>query len=197
MTQQQKKSNKIIIIDNYDSFTYNLVHLVKEILKTDVTVKRNDKVEISEVSSFDKIILSPGPGIPSEAGLMPQIIKEYANTKPILGVCLGHQCIGEVFGGKLINMKDVCHGKAIATKVLDTLDVLYQGVPESFVSGRYHSWMVSREDLPECFKITSTDEDNRIMSITHRELPIYGVQYHPESVMTEYGRVIVENFLML
>lgn len=186
---------KILIIDNYDSFTYNLVHLVKQITNDLVDVKRNDKFTISDVEQFDKIILSPGPGIPSEAGLMPTVISEYSKLKPILGVCLGHQCIGEVFGAKLTNMAEVCHGKGINTKVIDPQDPLFKGVPSNFISGRYHSWMISQEDFPDCLQITSIDDENRIMSLRHKQLKVFGVQFHPESVLTEHGKIIIENFL--
>ena len=184
---------KIVIIDNYDSFTYNLSHLVKE-LGADVTVYRNDKFEMPQLEAFDKIILSPGPGIPSEAGLLLDVIKTYAGRKPILGVCLGHQAIGEVFGGKLTNLKDVYHG--VATPVtLTTDDYLFEGLGNTFEVGRYHSWVVDTDGFPDCLEVTSVSEEGFIMSLRHREYDIRGIQYHPESVLTPGGKTIIKNWL--
>lgn len=184
---------KTVIIDNYDSFTYNLSHLVKE-LGADVTVYRNDKFEMSQLEAFDKIILSPGPGIPSEAGLLLDVIKTYAGRKPILGVCLGHQAIGEVFGGKLTNLKDVYHG--VATPVtLTTDDYLFEGLGNTFEVGRYHSWVVDTDGFPDCLEVTSVSEEGFIMSLRHREYDIRGIQYHPESVLTPGGKTIIKNWL--
>ena len=184
---------KTVIIDNYDSFTYNLSHLVKE-LGADVTVYRNDKFEMPQLEVFDKIILSPGPGIPSEAGLLLDVIKIYAGRKPILGVCLGHQAIGEVFGGKLTNLKDVYHG--VATPVtLTTDDYLFEGLGNTFEVGRYHSWVVDTDGFPDCLEVTSVSEEGFIMSLRHREYDIRGIQYHPESVLTPGGKTIIKNWL--
>lgn len=185
---------KILIFDNYDSFTYNLVHLVKELGYTDVEVHRNDKIVLADVARFDKIILSPGPGIPSEAGLLLPLIKEYAATKPILGVCLGHQAIGEAFGANLINLENVYHG--VSNKIqLIADDYIFKGLEQEIEVGRYHSWIVDSEGLPNCFRITATEEHGQIMAMRHNEYDVHGVQFHPESVLTPQGAVIVENFL--
>ncbi|MBQ8454552.1 MAG: aminodeoxychorismate/anthranilate synthase component II [Bacteroidaceae bacterium] len=184
---------KIVIIDNYDSFTYNLSHLVKA-LGAEVTVYRNDQFEMSQLGSFDKIILSPGPGIPSEAGLLLDVIRSYAGRKPILGVCLGHQAIGEVFGGTLRNLSDVYHGVATPVDVT-TDDYLFEGLPKTFEVGRYHSWVVDTEGLPDCLEVTSVSQEGFIMSLRHREFDIRGIQYHPESVLTPAGETIVKNWL--
>ncbi len=184
---------KVVIIDNYDSFTYNLSHLVKE-LGAEVSVFRNDQFEMSELENFDKIILSPGPGIPSEAGLLLDVIRTYAGQKPILGVCLGHQAIGEAFGGKLTNLSEVFHG--VATPAHITVhDYLFEGLPDTIEIGRYHSWVVDTEGLPECLEITSLSDEGQIMSLRHREYDIRGIQYHPESVLTKSGRQILSNWL--
>lgn len=186
---------KVVVIDNYDSFTYNLVHLLKE-LGADVTVFRNDKFQLSQLESFDKIVLSPGPGIPSEAGLLLDVIKEYAARKPILGVCLGHQAIGESFGARLENLDDVFHGVATDVTILSD-SPLFKRLPERITVGRYHSWVVSKERLPECIEILAESDEGQIMALRHRELPVYGIQFHPESVLTPSGKEIVENFLKL
>lgn len=185
----------IAIIDNYDSFTYNLSHLVKE-LGADVTVYRNDQFEMSTLKQFDKIILSPGPGIPSEAGQLLDVIKTYAGSKPILGVCLGHQAIGEVFGAKLTNLSDVFHGVATVGTQLSN-DPIFKGLPERITMGRYHSWVVSKENLPDCLEITALSDEGQIMGLKHKEYNIHGIQFHPESVLTPDGRNIVENFMNL
>ncbi|HIC31123.1 MAG TPA: aminodeoxychorismate/anthranilate synthase component II [Flavobacteriaceae bacterium] len=184
---------KVLVIDNYDSFTYNLVHYLED-LDCDVTVKRNDKLTLEEVKDFDKILLSPGPGIPDEAGLLKAIIKTYAPTKSILGVCLGQQAIGEVFGGKLINLNDVYHG--VATNVTITVDDerIFEGLEKNIEVGRYHSWVVDN-NLPESLEATSFDENGQIMSLRHKIYDVKGVQYHPESVLTPYGKKILENWL--
>ena len=183
---------KTIIIDNYDSFTYNLSHLLKE-LGADVTVVRNDKFKIEDLEQYDKIVLSPGPGIPSEAGLMPQVIKAYAGRKPILGICLGHQAIGEAFGAKLLNIGNVVHGVATPAH-LTAQDYLFEGLPGDLEVGRYHSWVVDDKDLPECLEVTSRSDDGYIMSLRHREYDIRGIQYHPESVLTPDGKAIINNW---
>lgn len=185
----------VVIIDNYDSFTYNLSHLIKE-LGVDVTVYRNDKFELSDLQQFDKIILSPGPGIPSEAGLLLDVIREYAGKKPILGVCLGHQAIGEVFGGKLTNLSEVFHGVATEGTQLGN-DILFKGLPERITMGRYHSWVVDRENFPSCLEITAVSDEGQIMALCHKEYEIHGIQFHPESVLTPDGRVMLSNFLVL
>lgn len=185
---------KILIFDNYDSFTYNLVHLVKELGYTDVDVFRNDKIALEDVAKYDKIILSPGPGIPSEAGLLLPLIKEYANKKPILGVCLGHQAIGEAFGAQLKNLEDVYHG--VATRINITQpDYIFDTLGKELEVGRYHSWIVDNNGLPDCIEITATDNNGQIMALKHKEFDVHGVQFHPESVLTPAGEIIVKNFL--
>ncbi|MBQ5507438.1 MAG: aminodeoxychorismate/anthranilate synthase component II [Prevotella sp.] len=184
---------KIVIIDNYDSFTYNLSHLVKE-LGAEVTVYRNDQFQLNQLEVFDKIILSPGPGIPSEAGLLLDVIRTYAGRKPILGVCLGHQAIGEVFGGKLTNLSDVYHG--IATEGTQFgVDPIFTGLSKRIIMGRYHSWVVDRVDFPSCLEITAVSDDGQIMALRHRNYNIHGIQFHPESVLTPEGRTIIKNWL--
>ncbi|MCR5077431.1 MAG: aminodeoxychorismate/anthranilate synthase component II [Prevotella sp.] len=186
---------KCVIIDNYDSFTYNLAHLVKE-LGAEVTVYRNDQFALGQLEPFDRIILSPGPGIPSEAGLLTDVIRHYAGHKPILGVCLGHQAIGEVFGGRLENLSEVFHG--VSTEGIQVADSpLFAGVPKRFRMGRYHSWVVSREGFPACLEITAESEEGQIMALRHRNYNIYGIQFHPESVLTPDGRQIMANWLEL
>ena len=184
---------KIVIIDNYDSFTYNLSHLVKE-LGADVTVLRNDQFELSELEPYSKIILSPGPGIPSEAGLLCDVIRTYAGIKPILGVCLGHQAIGEVFGGKLENLSDVFHGVATEGTQFGN-DPLFSGLPERITMGRYHSWVVSKEGFPECLEITAESDEGQIMALRHKTLNVRGIQFHPESVLTPDGRKMLQNWM--
>lgn len=184
---------KTVIIDNYDSFTYNLSHLLKE-LGASVTVVRNDKFRIEDLEQFDKIVLSPGPGIPSEAGLMPQVIKVYAGRKPILGICLGHQAIGEAFGAKLLNIGNVVHGVATPAH-LTAQDYLFEGLASDLEVGRYHSWVVDDKDLPQCLEVTSRSDDGYIMSLRHREYDIRGIQFHPESVLTPQGKTIINNWL--
>ena len=184
---------KIVIIDNYDSFTYNLSHLVKE-LGAEVSVVRNDEFELEALDAFDKIILSPGPGIPSEAGLLLEVIRHYAGRKPILGVCLGHQAIGEVFGGKLTNLSTVFHGVATEGTQLGN-DYLFDGLPERITMGRYHSWVVDREGWPEALEVTALSDEGQVMALRHRKMDIHGIQFHPESVLTPDGRTILENFI--
>ncbi len=184
---------KVVIIDNYDSFTYNLSHLVKR-LGANVTVYRNDQFSISQLKVFDKIILSPGPGIPSEAGLLLDVIKSYAGQKPILGVCLGHQAIGEVFGATLTNLSDVYHGVATEGTQFG-IDPIFNGLPRRIVMGRYHSWVVSRNGFPDCLEITAESDDGQIMALRHRNYNIHGIQFHPESVLTPDGETIIKNWL--
>ncbi len=187
-------TTKILVLDNYDSFTYNLVHYI-EALGYDVDVFRNDKITLDEVDNYDTIVLSPGPGLPKDAGIMKDLIKKYANSKKILGVCLGMQAIGEVFGGNLENLTTVYHGVSSPIKVLDTSDVLYQDLPQTFKVGRYHSWVIDKTNFPKELTITSEEENGQIMSITHKKHQVYGVQYHPESILTENGKKIIANFL--
>ncbi len=187
---------KILIIDNYDSFTYNLVHIVKK-LGYEIDVFRNDKISIEEVGNYKKIMLSPGPGIPSEAGILQEVVKTYASTKSIFGVCLGQQCIGEVFGGKLTNLDKVFHGIATPIKLTNSKDpLLFKGLPDSFLVGRYHSWVVDTSGFPEDqLEITAVDDSGKIMALKHKFFDVRGVQFHPESILTEYGEMIVENWL--
>lgn len=186
---------KIAIIDNYDSFTYNLSHLVKE-LGADVTVLRNDKFEIEQLAHFDKLILSPGPGIPSEAGLLLDVIRTYAATKPMLGVCLGHQAIGEAFGAKLTNLSDVFHGVATEGTQFGN-DPIFRDLPNRIKMGRYHSWVVSKDNLPASLEITAESDEGQIMGLRHKQYDIHGIQFHPESVLTPDGKTIVDNWLRL
>lgn len=191
---------KILVFDNYDSFTYNLVHVVKQLGYTDIEVHRNDKIALADIAHFDKIILSPGPGVPSESGILLEVIKEYAPTKPILGVCLGEQAIGEAFGAQLINLPEVHHGVSSEIKIIAD-DYIFRGIiPPSggggaLEVGRYHSWAVSQENFPACLQITAIDENGIIMALKHREYDVHGVQFHPESVLTPKGIDIVKNFL--
>ena len=184
---------KVVIIDNYDSFTYNLSHLVKE-LGAEVTVYRNDQFQMEQLEEFDKIILSPGPGIPCEAGLLLDVIKTYAGKKPILGVCLGHQAIGESFGGHLTNLSEVYHGVATPTTITQK-DYLFEGLPEQIEVGRYHSWVVSRENFPDCLEVTAETDDGQIMALRHKKMDVQGIQFHPESVLTPEGKELVRNWL--
>lgn len=186
---------KTVIIDNYDSFTYNLSHLVKE-LGAEVCVVRNDRFNLDDIDAFDKIILSPGPGIPSEAGLLLDVIRRYAGRKPILGVCLGHQAIGEAFGGTLENLSEVFHGVATPCHIIAE-DPLFKGIAPDFEVGRYHSWVVSRENIPDCLEVTAVSDEGQVMALRHRTMEIHGIQFHPESVLTPEGRIIIQNFLAL
>lgn len=184
---------KIIIIDNYDSFVYNLSHLIKE-FGVEVTVKRNDQFKLEDIETFDKILLSPGPGIPEEAGLLMDVIRTYAGKKPILGVCLGEQAIGEVFGGKLTNLDDVFHGIQSQIK-LTVSDYLFEGLPSKIKVGRYHSWIVDKNSLPDCLEVTAVSEEGYIMALRHKTFDIRGVQFHPESVLTPDGKQILYNWI--
>ena len=185
---------KILVFDNYDSFTYNLVHLVEKILDQRVDVYRNDQVALEKVKEYDKIILSPGPGIPVEAGLLLPLIKEYAPSKSILGVCLGHQAIGEAFGGKLVNLSTVYHGVATSCE-LQTGNSLFKGIPATIEVGRYHSWIVSDDNFPKELEVTARDENKYIMALQHKKFDVRGVQFHPESVLTPMGEQIMKNWL--
>lgn len=184
---------KITIIDNYDSFTYNLSHLVKS-LGAEVTVYRNDKFELAQLATADKIILSPGPGIPEEAGLLLDVIREYAGKKPILGVCLGHQAIGQVFGGTLTNLSEVFHGVQTPVDV-DTDECLFRGLATEVQVGRYHSWVVDDENLPDCLEVTARSKEGQIMALRHKQYDVRGIQFHPESVLTPEGNLMLSNWL--
>jgi anthranilate synthase component II len=199
---------RILVFDNYDSFTYNLVHLVEKILHQKVDVYRNDKIALEKIKDYDKIILSPGPGLPEEAGLLLPLIKEYASSKSILGVCLGHQAIGQAFGGRLINLKTVFHGVATQVQIVDgdksgaktnkakkASNDLYEGLPKQMEVGRYHSWVVSEEGFPAELNITARDENNFIMGLSHKTFDVQGVQFHPESVLTPLGEKLMRNWL--
>ena len=185
---------KILVLDNYDSFVYNLVHYLRD-MGHEPQVCRNDKIAIQQVAAYDKILLSPGPGVPSEAGIMPELLKTYAPTKSILGVCLGHQAIGEAFGGTLENMTDVLHGVAHRTLIKQPADRLFAGLPAEIKTGRYHSWTVVPETLPAELTVTAVDEAGRIMALAHKKHDVRGVQFHPESILTEHGRKMLENWL--
>ena len=184
---------KIAIIDNYDSFVYNLSHLVKE-LGAEVSVLRNDQFRMEELEAFDKILLSPGPGVPEEAGLLLDVIRTYAGKKPILGVCLGEQAIGEVYGAQLSNLDTVFHGIQSPVTV-SVPDYLFEGLPQRFPVGRYHSWVVDRKDLPDCLEVTATSDEGYIMALRHQTLDVRGVQFHPESIMTPDGKQMLKNFI--
>ncbi len=186
---------KVLVFDNYDSFTYNLVHMAENILHEKVEVCRNDNIGLEEIKGYDKIILSPGPGIPSEAGLLLPLIREYAASKSILGVCLGHQAIGEAFGGRLLNLETVYHGVATRCRTIPHNSRLFKGLPPVFETGRYHSWIISEEGFPPELEITARDENNYIMAIQHKTFDVQGVQFHPESVLTPLGASILENWL--
>lgn len=185
---------KVLVIDNYDSFTYNLVHYL-EALDAEVTVLRNDEVTLDDPEDYEKLLLSPGPGVPSEAGLLKQIIKKYAVSKSILGVCLGQQAIAEVFGGRLINLQTVHHGIAAKIEITVKQEPLFAGLDNLIQVGRYHSWSVDPASLPACLEVTSVDAMRNIMSLRHRELDVRGVQFHPESVLTPFGRQIIQNWI--
>lgn len=194
MNFKKNEMKKILVIDNYDSFTYNLVHYLED-LDCDVEVYRNDKFELNEIEKFDKILLSPGPGIPEDAGLLKAVISKYAASKSILGICLGQQAIAEVFGGTLLNLKKVYHGVATKIKVIDENEMLFQGLKKEFNVGRYHSWVVSNINFPSHLTITSIDELGNIMSLRHNLFDVKGVQFHPESILTPNGKAILANWL--
>ena len=193
---------KILVFDNYDSFTYNLVHLVEKIIGEKVDVFRNDQIPLENVQIYDKIILSPGPGLPSEAGMLLPLIRQYAASKSILGVCLGHQAIGEVFGGKLTNLTKVYHGVSSPVKIIpqNTRNVsvnadLFNDIPDGFLAGRYHSWVIDPDGFPESLEVTATDASGHIMALRHKTYDVLGVQFHPESVLTPQGELIMRNWL--
>ena len=186
---------KILVLDNYDSFTYNLVQVLRELGHTDkVTVIRNDKLALEDVEAYDAVLLSPGPGLPSEAGLMPEIIRRYASTKRILGVCLGHQGLAESFGGELYNLPEVLHGIATDANVVAD-DLLFEGLPRQFKVGRYHSWSVRPESVPAELKVTALDANGQVLAFRHRRYNVRGVQFHPESILTEHGHQMLRNWL--
>lgn len=185
---------KILIFDNYDSFTYNLLHVVRSLGDSAIDVIRNDKIDLAQVAEYDKIILSPGPGIPEEAGLLLPLIKEYASSKSILGVCLGHQAIGLAFGATLENIPFVFHGVQTATKIIGD-DYIFSGLPKEIQVGRYHSWIVSDDGFPSELKVTARDEEGSIMAMKHTRFDVHGVQFHPESILTPQGVEIMRNFV--
>ncbi len=185
---------KLLVLDNYDSFTYNLVHLVEKVSNAKISVVRNDKISLEEIGNFDKILLSPGPGLPKHAGIMPQLLNTYSSSRSILGVCLGMQAIAENFGGSLQNLETVYHG--IATLVnIKTNDSLFTGCPTTFKVGRYHSWVVDANTLPAVLKVTAVDDQHNIMALEHKTLDVKGVQFHPESILSEYGELMITNWL--
>ena len=185
---------KLLVLDNYDSFTYNLVHLVEKVSEMPFEVHRNDKIALNDVGAFDKILLSPGPGLPKDAGIMPELIRTYSSTKSIFGVCLGLQAIGEAFGAKLKNLDKVYHG--IATPIqLTNKDIIFGNCPKQFTVGRYHSWVIDNNTLPSTLQVTAVDEQNNIMAVKHEQFNVRGVQFHPESILSEYGEVIIRNWL--
>jgi len=186
---------KILVIDNYDSFTYNLVQYIERITDDLLEVRRNDKITLDEVDQFDKILISPGPGIPDEAGITKKLIETYGKKKSILGVCLGHQAIGEVYGGSIRNLNKVYHGVSAEMKQITGDDYLFKGVPEKFEAGRYHSWIVEDETLPDCLEVTVRNDEGFIMAMRHKTYDVRGVQFHPESVMTEYGGLMILNWV--
>ncbi len=186
---------KLLILDNYDSFVYNIVHIIRELgFGKEMDIFRNDKIALADVAKYDKILLSPGPGIPSEAGIMQDLVKQYGSTKSIFGVCLGHQCIGEVYGASLTNLANVYHGLAIPTNILSD-DILFQNIPKKITCGRYHSWAIDPKSDLSNITVTATDDEGNIMAIRHKKYDVCGVQFHPESVMTEHGKLIIENWL--
>lgn len=194
-TNNNQPTTKVLVFDNYDSFTYNLVQIIERVLNQKIDVIRNDQMTLEEIDKYDKIILSPGPGIPEEAGILLDLIKKYASTKSILGVCLGQQAIAEAFGGSLINLSEIYHG--VATEAIQTNEhKLFKDLPQTLEVGRYHSWAVNPENFPEELEITSTDSKGMIMSLKHKIYDVHGVQYHPESILTPDGETIIKNFLL-
>ena len=186
---------KIMVLDNYDSFTYNLVHILKELTGGPVDVYRNDEIGLDSIAKYDKILISPGPGVPDQAGITKKMINHFAAEKSILGVCLGCQAIAEAFGGSLINLEKVYHGVETGINVLDKNDRIFKEIPENFTAGRYHSWVVNEKGLPSCLKITASDDEGMIMALSHSTYDVKGVQFHPESVLTKYGKQIIFNWL--
>ena len=195
-TKNEKQLTEILVFDNYDSFTYNLVQMIERILKQKVDVVRNDKISLEEIEKYDKIILSPGPGIPNEAGILLDVIKKYAPTKSILGVCLGQQAIAEAFGGNLINLSEIFHGVATLSKTIKKNTKMFKSLPQEIEVGRYHSWAVNPENFPEELEITAVDQEGMIMALQHKTYDVHGVQFHPESILTPDGEMIMRNFLL-
>lgn len=185
----------ILVLDNYDSFTYNLVQYLQELLGRKVDVFRNDAISLEEVDRYDVIVLSPGPGLPAEAGIMPELLRRYVAEKLILGVCLGHQAIGEAFGGVLQNLAQVYHGISTPVFCESASSVLFEGLPAEFEAGRYHSWVVNKDSIPDCLQVTAWDVQGEVMAFRHREYDVFGVQFHPESIMTPLGKAMLNNFL--
>lgn len=186
---------KLLVLDNYDSFTYNLVHLIEKISDIEFDVIRNDKISIESINSYDKILLSPGPGLPKNAGIMPELLNHYKSSKSILGICLGLQAIGETYGAKLKNLDTVVHGQATPIHIISK-DVLFKNCPENFTVGRYHSWVINNQNLPIELEITAKDLDGNIMALKHKKDDVRGVQFHPESILSEYGETIIKNWLL-
>ena len=187
---------KVLVFDNYDSFTYNLVQIIERILEQKIDVVRNDQITLEEIGKYDKIILSPGPGIPEEAGILLDLIREYAPTKSILGVCLGQQAIAEAFGGNLINLSEIFHGVATSAELVKENTKIFKNLASGIEVGRYHSWAVNPEGFPEELEITAVDKDGMIMALQHKTYDVHGVQFHPESILTPDGEVIIRNFLL-
>ncbi|SMO70993.1 anthranilate synthase component 2 [Saccharicrinis carchari] len=188
---------KILVLDNYDSFTYNLVHYIEEIVGHNIDVFRNDQISLDDVVPYDKILLSPGPGVPKDAGILIPLIKKYGSSKSILGVCLGHQGIAEAYGGSILNLPSVYHGVATSVSITDDSEPLFKEVPNTINAGRYHSWAVNEKDLPGCFQVTSRDDQGEIMSMRHKKYDLRGVQFHPESILTEHGKTMMRNWLAI
>ncbi|KPE52281.1 anthranilate synthase component II [Chryseobacterium indologenes] len=194
-TTHSQSPAKVLVFDNYDSFTYNLVQIIERILNQKVDVVRNDEITLEEIGKYDKIILSPGPGIPEEAGILLDLIREYAPSKSILGVCLGQQAIAEAFGGSLINLSEIFHGVATSAELVKEDTRLFRNLSSGLEVGRYHSWAVNPEGFPEELEITAVDKDGMIMALQHKTYDVHGVQFHPESILTPDGEVIIRNFL--
>ncbi|MBX3163268.1 MAG: aminodeoxychorismate/anthranilate synthase component II [Bacteroidetes bacterium] len=185
---------KLLVLDNYDSFTYNLVHLIEKVSDVPFDIFQNDTISLREVSAYDKILLSPGPGLPSEAGIMPDLLKHFSQTKSILGVCLGLQAIGEAFGSSLKNLEMPFHGLATPVNIISD-DYIFKNVPKTFLAGRYHSWVIDEKNLNQNLQITALDENGFIMAAKHKSLDIRGVQFHPESILSEHGETIIRNWI--
>lgn len=195
-TNNQQPATKVLVFDNYDSFTYNLVQMIERILQIKVDVVKNDEITLEEIDQYDKIVLSPGPGIPEEAGILLELIKKYAPTKSILGVCLGQQAIAEAFGGSLINLSEIFHGVATSAEIIKQETKIFKDLNSGMEVGRYHSWVVNPKDFPEELEITAVDKDGMIMALQHKTYDVHGVQFHPESILTPEGEVIIRNFLL-
>lgn len=195
-TNNQQPATKVLVFDNYDSFTYNLVQMIERILQIKVDVVKNDEITLEEIDQYDKIVLSPGPGIPEEAGILLELIKKYASTKSILGVCLGQQAIAEAFGGSLINLSEIFHGVATSAEIIKQETKIFKDLNSGMEVGRYHSWVVNPKDFPEELEVTAVDKDGMIMALQHKTYDVHGVQFHPESILTPEGEVIIRNFLL-